>query len=61
MLEERLVVLEMERIKDEGVVFGLVRVIMMDVLLEKMGMKKKGKVVVMEEGWKGMGRGVMGE
>ena len=53
--------MEIESIKDDGVVLGVVRVIMMDVLLEKMGMKKKGKVVVIEEGWKGIGRGVMGE
>ena len=57
-----LMVLEIESIKENGEVLGVVRMMMMEGLMKKMGgLKGVRKELIVEEGWKGVCWGKMGE
>ena len=56
-----MMVLEIDWMKEDGMVLGVRSMMMMEVLMKKMGgVKGMGKMIVIEEGWKGIGWGKMG-
>ena len=52
LFDETFVVFEIDSIKDDPLLFPLVTLIIMDVFLQKMRIKKNRKVLVIEEAWK---------
>ena len=51
LFDETFIVFEIDSIKDDPLLFPLVTLIIMDVFLQKMRIKKNRKVLVIEEAW----------
>lgn len=61
LFDETFVVFEIDSIKDDPLLFPLVTLIIMDVFLQKMRIKKNRKVFVIEEAWKAIASPLMAE
>ena len=61
LFDETFVVFEIDSIKDDPMLFPLVTLIIMDVFLQKMRIKKNRKVLVIEEAWKAIASPLMAE
>lgn len=61
LFDETFVVFEIDSIKDDPLLFPLVTLIIMDVFLQKMHIKKNRKVLVIEEAWKAIASPLMAE
>ena len=61
LFDETFVVFEIDSIKDDSLLFPLVTLIIMDVFLQKMRIKKNRKVLVIEEAWKAIASPLMAE
>ena len=61
LFDETFVVFEIDSIKDDPLLFPLVTLIIMDVFLQKMRIKKNRKVLVIEEAWKASASPLMAE
>ncbi|CUQ00152.1 conjugation system ATPase%2C TraG family [Phocaeicola vulgatus] len=61
LFDETFVVFEIDSIKDDPLLFPLVTLIIMDVFLQKMRIKKNRKVLVIEEAWKAIASQLMAE
>lgn len=61
LFDETFVVFEIDNIKDDPLLFPLVTLIIMDVFLQKMRIKKNRKVLVIEEAWKAIASPLMAE
>ena len=61
LFDETFIVFEIDSIKDDPVLFPIVTLIIMDVFLQKMRIKKNRKVLVIEEAWKAIASPLMAE
>ncbi len=61
LFDETFIVFEVDAIKDDPVLFPIVTLIIMDVFLQKMRIKKNRKVLVIEEAWKAIATPLMAE
>ena len=61
LFDETFVVFEIDSIKDDPLLFPLVTLIIMDVFLQKMRIKKNRKVLVIGEAWKAIASPLMAE
>ena len=61
LFEERFIVFEVDKIKENKVLFPIVILIIMDVFSQKMFLKKCWKMLVIEEAWKAISTPVMAE
>ena len=61
LFDETFVVFEIDSIKDDPLLFPLVTLIIMDVFLQKMRIKKNRKVLVIEEAWRAIASPLMAE
>lgn len=61
LFDESFIVFEIDAIKDDAVLFPIVTLIIMDVFLQKMRLKKNRKVLVIEEAWKAIATPLMAE
>ena len=61
LFDETFIVFEIDSIKDDPLLFPLVTLIIMDVFLQKMRIKKNRKVLVIEEAWKAIASPPMAE
>ncbi len=61
LFDETFIVFEIDSIKDDPLLFPLVTLIIMDVFLQKMRIKKNRKVLVIEETWKAIASPLMAE
>ena len=61
LFDETFIVFEIDSIKDDPLLFPLVTLIIMDVFLQKMRIKKNRKVLVIEEAWKAIVSPLMAE
>lgn len=61
LFDESFIVFEIDSIKDDPLLFPLVTLIIMDVFLQKMRIKKNRKVLVIEEAWKAIASPLMAE
>lgn len=61
LFDETFIVFEIDSIKDDSLLFPLVTLIIMDVFLQKMRIKKNRKVLVIEEAWKAIASPLMAE
>ena len=61
LFDETFVVFEIDSIKDDPLLVPLVTLIIMDVFLQKMRIKKNRKVLVIEEAWKAIASPLMAE
>ena len=61
LFDETFIVFEIDSIKDDPLLFPLVTLIIMDVFLQKMRIKKNRKVLVIEEAWIAIARPLMAE
>ena len=61
LFDETFLVFEIDSIKDDPLLFPLVTLIIMDVFLQKMRIKKNRKVLVIEEAWKAIASPLMAE
>ena len=61
LFDATFVVFEIDSIKDDPLLFPLVTLIIMDVFLQKMRIKKNRKVLVIEEAWKAIASPLMAE
>lgn len=61
LFDETFIVFEIDSIKDAPLLFPLVTLIIMDVFLQKMRIKKNRKVLVIEEAWKAIASPLMAE
>ena len=61
LFDETFVVFEIDSIKDDPLLFPLVTLIIMDVFLQKMRIKKNRKVLDIEEAWKAIASPLMAE
>jgi hypothetical protein len=52
LFDEKFIVFEIDKIKDDNVLFPIVVLIIMDVFLQKMRIKKCRKALIIEEAWK---------
>lgn len=52
LFDERFIVFEIDKIKDDPILFPIVVLIIMDVFLQKMRLKKGRKALIIEEAWK---------
>ena len=52
LFDEKFIVFEIDKIKDDTVLFPIVVLIIMDVFLQKMRIKKGRKALIIEEAWK---------
>ena len=52
LFEQKFVVFEIDKIKEDPVLFPIVVLIIMDVFLQKMRLKKGRKAIIIEEAWK---------
>ena len=59
--DETFIVFEIDAIKDDPLLFPIVTLIIMDVFLQKMRIKKNRKVLVIEEAWKAIASPLMAE
>jgi len=58
---EKFIVFEIDKIKDDPVLFPIVVLIIMDVFLQKMRLKKGRKALIIEEAWKAISSPTMAE
>lgn len=61
LFDETFIVFEIDSIKDDPLLFPIVTLIIMDVFLQKMRLKKNRKVLVIEEAWKAIASPLMAE
>ena len=61
LLSKRFIVFEIDKIKDDPVLFPIVVLIIMDVFLQKMRIKKGRKALIIEEAWKAIASPTMAE
>lgn len=61
LFEEKFIVFEIDKIKDDPVLFPIVVLIIMDVFLQKMRIKKGRKALIIEEAWKAIASPTMAE
>lgn len=61
LFDERFIVFEIDKIKDDPVLFPIIVLIIMDVFLHKMRIKKGRKALIIEEAWKAIASPTMAE
>lgn len=61
LFDEQFIVFEIDKIKDDPVLFPIVVLIIMDVFLQKMRIKKGRKALIIEEAWKAIASPSMAE
>ena len=61
LFDEKFIVFEIDKIKDDPVLFPIVVLIIMDVFLQKMRTKKGRKALIIEEAWKAIASPTMAE
>uniref|UniRef100_UPI0040278110 TraG family conjugative transposon ATPase n=1 Tax=Segatella hominis TaxID=2518605 RepID=UPI0040278110 len=61
LFDETFIVFEIDSIKDDSLLFPLVTLIIMDVFLQKMRIKKNRKMLIIEEAWKAIASPMMAE
>ena len=61
LFDEQFVVFEIDKVKDDPVLFPIIVLIIMDVFTQKMRIKKGRKCLVIEEAWKAIATPVMAE
>ena len=61
LFDEQFIVFEIDKIKDDPVLFPIVVLIIMDVFLQKMRIKKGRKALIIEEAWKAISSPTMAE
>ncbi len=61
LFDEHFIVFEIDKIKDDPVLFPIVVLIIMDVFLQKMRIKKGRKALIIEEAWKAIASPTMAE
>ena len=61
LFDETFIVFEIDAIKDDPLLFPIVTLIIVDVFLQKMRIKKNRKVLVIEEAWKAIASPLMAE
>ena len=61
LFDARFIVFEIDKIKDDPVLFPIVVLIIMDVFLQKMRIKKGRKALIIEEAWKAIASPTMAE
>ena len=61
LFDETFIVFEIDSIKDDPLLFPLVTLIILDVFIQKMRIKKNRKVLVIEEAWKAIASPMMAE
>ena len=52
LFDQKFIIFEVDKIKDDDVLFPIVIMIIMDVFLQKMRLKKGRKAIIIEEAWK---------
>ncbi len=61
LFDEKFIVFEIDKIKDDPILFPIVVLIIMDVFLQKMRIKKGRKALIIEEAWKAIASPTMAE
>lgn len=61
LFDERFIVFEIDKIKDDPILFPIVVLIIMDVFIQKMRIKKGRKALIIEEAWKAIASPTMAE
>ena len=61
LFDEKFIIFEIDKIKDDPVLFPIVVLIIMDVFLQKMRIKKGRKALIIEEAWKAISSPTMAE
>ena len=61
LFDETFIVFEIDSIKDDPLLFPLVTLIIMDLFIQKMRIKKNRKVLIIEEAWKAIASPMMAE
>ena len=61
LFDQRFIVFEIDKIKDDPILFPIVVLIIMDVFLQKMRIKKGRKALIIEEAWKAIASPTMAE
>lgn len=61
LFDEKFIVFEIDKIKDDPVLFPIVVLIIMDVFIQKMRIKKGRKALIIEEAWKAIASPTMAE
>ena len=61
LFDEKFIVFEIDKVKDDPVLFPIVVLIIMDVFLQKMRIKKGRKALIIEEAWKAIATPVMAD
>ena len=61
LFDETFIVFEIDSIKDDALLFPLVTLIIMDLFIQKMRIKKNRKILVIEEAWKAIASPMMAE
>lgn len=61
LFEEKFIVFEIDKVKDDPVLFPILTLIIMDVFTQKMRIKKGRKCLVIEEAWKAIATPVMAD
>lgn len=61
LFDEQFIVFEIDKIKDDPVLFPIVVLIIMDVFIQKMRIKKGRKALIIEEAWKAISSPTMAE
>lgn len=59
LLDETFIVFEIDAIKDDPILFPIVTLIIMDVFIQKMRLKKNRKALIIEEAWKAIASPMM--
>lgn len=59
LFEEKFIVFEIDAIKDDPILFPIVTLIIMDVFIQKMRLKKNRKALIIEEAWKAIASPMM--
>lgn len=61
LFDEKFIVFEIDKVKDDPVIFPILTLIIMDVFTQKMRIKKGRKCLVIEEAWKAIATPVMAD
>lgn len=61
LFDERFIIFEIDKVKDDPVLFPIIVLIIMDVFLQKMRIKKGRKALIIEEAWKAIASPTMAE
>ena len=61
LFDERFIVFEIDKVKDDPILFPIIVLIIMDVFTQKMRIKKGRKCLVIEEAWKAIATPIMAE